>query len=74
MDAEIFNNEQDANDRQTEFFNQTKHLFVGTKYCDVRKHPTDELWAVPYCLTGNKSVDGNGETLTDDWFPQIDEL
>ena len=72
MLAEIYNTKEIAEARQVEFFNATKHLFKGTRYCNLIKHPTEDKWAVPCFSEGKLKVTNNGETLSDDWFPETD--
>jgi len=68
MLAEVYNTEIEAINRERELYNLTKNLFKGDKYCEIFKHPTLNKWAVPYMNVGRLKVNGNGATLTSDWF------
>lgn len=81
MEAIIYKTEAGANTFQNVLFESISHLVDSntTKYSNVIKHPTLNLWAVQVAVNGlhwftinNAIGERKVETLTEDWFPKND--
>ena len=84
MKAVIYNTKKAANELQNVLFEMCEDLFIAgtTKYCNVIKHPTKSLWAVPIVESGEYwnridsdllfSIKSEIVELPSEWFPEIE--